>query len=57
MSIARGGNRRTEYEICPHCGKKKMYLKGFYNKAEACLMYWKHCQYCQYSGPTKRNYL
>jgi len=54
MSIARGGNRRTEYEVCPKCGKKKFYLKAFYNKITKEAIFWKHCQNCQYDGKTER---
>jgi len=44
MVMARGGNRRTIFHICPICGKKKYYVRGGYN-----LRMNAHCQYCDYT--------
>ena len=42
MVCTRGGNRRTKYHVCPHCGKKKYYVAGNH----LCGLFCK-CQGCQ----------
>jgi len=45
MSLARGGNRRTKYHICPKCGQKKYYIRGNHLIGLSC-----YCQNCQFSN-------